>query len=221
MRTKRLWLWRCVCTSLRHELCLQSWSHDEPKPRPLSAHKSWYAHSCIVTTRILLLHHWLLKELSWMIEVSYYLTKIFENLFPVSSFYGFFVQIENSPFHRGDLHSNNNNSGFPVFGRYKEILELDVTIFHCILKEIQYYIILTLIYASFLVEPNDTGADSLQTAEPPIRCDPLQRHHLLVGVPDRIHLSLWHHQDVERPCSTTQRRTGVWAEAVWPKCSSR
>ena len=42
-------------------------------------------------------------------------------------FEGFFVQIENSSFHLGDL-NNNNNIGFPVFGGYKEILGLDVTI---------------------------------------------------------------------------------------------
>ena len=38
------------------------------KSCPLSTYKSWYAHACIVTTRILLLHHGLLKELSceWM-----------------------------------------------------------------------------------------------------------------------------------------------------------
>ena len=55
-------------------------------------------------------------------------------------FRDFSVQIENSPCHRGDL-NNNNNIEFPVFGGYKEILELNVTIFPCILlKEIQYYI---------------------------------------------------------------------------------
>ena len=58
----------------------------------------------------------------------------------MSSFWGIFVQIENSSCHRGDL-TNNNSIGYPVFGGYKEILELDVTILPCILlKEIQYYI---------------------------------------------------------------------------------
>ena len=51
--------------------------------------------------------------------------------------WGFVVHRENLSFHRGDL--NDDNIGFPFFGGYKGILELDVTIFPCILlKKMQY-----------------------------------------------------------------------------------
>ena len=78
-----------------------------------------------------------------MIE-GLYLTNILDNIIPVPSFLGiFFFYIENSSFHRGGL-NNNDNMGFPFFGGYKEILELDATIFPCILKEIQYSVIIYL-----------------------------------------------------------------------------
>ena len=102
------------CTLLRHEYCLLSWLHDEPKPCPLSAHKSWYAYTCIVTTSVLFYCYLVGFQKSCCEWLRFIVCdQIFQNLFPVS-FLGIFVQIENSLFHRGDLNNNDNNIGLPV-----------------------------------------------------------------------------------------------------------
>ena len=115
------------CTLLRHESCLQSWSHDEPKTTPTFCAQE------LIRTRLHCYHAYsIVTSVGFQKSCCEWLRFAFDqNLWKLNSsaiiFERFSVHIENSLFHRGDL-NNNDNIGFPFFGGYKEILELDVTI---------------------------------------------------------------------------------------------
>ena len=130
------------CTLLRHELCLQS--------EALYIVTSWTLFTIMIARGAKTTPTFCLQELirarlhcyhAYSIVTSWTSKRAVVNewgfvvfaqnlwkLIPsVINFKDFFVQIENSSFHWGDL-NNNNNIGCPVFGGYKEILGLDVTI---------------------------------------------------------------------------------------------
>ena len=111
-RIKCIWLWRSVVHCYVMNLV---YNHDRTmsqKPRPLSVHKSWYAHVCIVTTHILLLPQWVSKRAA----VNDWGYVFDQNLWKLNSsgiiFRDVFVHIENYLYQGGDL-NNNDNIGFP------------------------------------------------------------------------------------------------------------
>ena len=109
------------------------------KPRPLSAHKSW------ICTRLHSMHCYhtysIVTSVGFQNSCCEWLGFVFDqNLFQCHNFKEIFCSYRKFIISLGDL-NNNDNSGFPFSGVYKQILELDVTIFSCILlKEIQYCI---------------------------------------------------------------------------------
>ena len=108
------------CTLLRHEICLIMIARGAKTTPTSCVYKSWYAYSIVTswTSKRAVVNEW------GFIVFAKNLWKLIPS---VINFRDFFVQIANSSFYWGDL-NNNNNIGFPVFGGYKEILGLDVTI---------------------------------------------------------------------------------------------
>ena len=135
------------CTLLRHESCLQSWSGDEQKNHAHFMRTRDDTHTLALLPHVFYCYlSGLPKEMfenDWGFVFDRTLWKLNSSAIILKRF---FIDIENSLFHRGDL-NNNNNIGFPFFGGNKEILELDVAILdssstHPILSHlVQYFLV--------------------------------------------------------------------------------